>query len=91
MIHTKMKGRHRNGTFLGQPREQDTLVTANILSSSLCLERQKDREGGDNGTEVLRRFEAEAMAWKNVNQFSRNKRIKKTLNGKVLGECVTKA
>lgn len=66
-------------------------MTANILSSSLCLERQEDREGGDNGMEVLRRFEAEAMAWKNVNQFSRNKRIKTTLNGKVLGECVAKA
>lgn len=91
MTNKKMKGRHRNGTLLGEPREQDTLVTANILNSSLCLERQEDREGGDNGMEVLRRFEAEAMAWKNVNQFSRNKRIKKTLNGKVLGECVAKA
>ncbi|KAK4296183.1 hypothetical protein Pmani_031296 [Petrolisthes manimaculis] len=67
-------------------RELDTLVTANILSSSSpCLERQEDRGGGDNGMEVLRRFEAESMTWKNVNPFPRNMSIKKTLNGKVSG------
>ncbi|KAK3864268.1 hypothetical protein Pcinc_030034 [Petrolisthes cinctipes] len=87
-----MKGRQRGGTFpVGDSRELDTLVTANILSSSSpCLERQEDRGGGDNGMEVLRRFEAESMAWKNVNPFPRNMRIKKTLNGKVLGECVAR-